>query len=227
MRHLPKPELEPASDAMRPLAHRNERRAGPMAWWRLTCIKPARAFRVSMDTIPFAPHVHGRCGSPIPEETSMRSRPFVVLLAWLALLVGQVAPAAANDLTRSVTSGDIAVNFGVVPANQTAAAGGSAADASSNVNLYLLTVALFDRSTGKRIENAHITAVVKGPRSEASSFHTKPKQMQLEPARDGNAVTYGHVFDARWKGIYHIDLAITRDGSTHVEHVRLNYDQQF
>jgi hypothetical protein len=170
LRHLPKPELEPASDAMRPLAHRNERRAGPMAWWRLTCIKPARAFRVSMDTLPFAPHVHGRCGSPIPEETSMRSRPFVVLLAWLALLVGQVAPAAANDLTRSVTSGDIAVNFGVVPANQTAAAGGSAADASSNVNLYLLTVALFDRSTGKRIENAHITAVVKARAAKPARF---------------------------------------------------------
>lgn len=60
----------------------------------------------------------------------MRSRPFVLLLAWLALLVGQVAPAAANDLTRSVTSGDIAVNFGVVPANQTAAAGGSAASST-------------------------------------------------------------------------------------------------
>ncbi len=157
----------------------------------------------------------------------MRSRIFLVLLAWLVLLVGEVSTAGANDLTRSVTTRDLAVHYGVVPASRVAAPGGSSSEASRNVNLYLLTVAVFDRSTGKRVENAHIVAVVRGPRSEASPFHSKSTRIQLDPVRNGDAVTYGNVFDARWKGVYHIDLTIARDGVAHPEHVRLNYDQQF
>jgi len=157
----------------------------------------------------------------------MRSRIFLVLLAWLALLVGAVSTAGANDLTRSVTTGKLVVHYGVVPASRAATPGGGSGVASNNVNLFLLTVALFDRSNGKRIDNAHVVAVVQGPRSEASAFHSKSTRIALDPTQDGNAVTYGNVFDARWKGVYHIDLTITSDGLAHPEHVRLNYDQQF
>ncbi|MBR8067599.1 hypothetical protein KDX32_31570 [Burkholderia ambifaria] len=157
----------------------------------------------------------------------MRSRIFLVLIAWLALLVGEVSPACANDLTRSVTTGKLVVHYGVVPASRAATAGGASGAASDNVNLFLLTVALFDRSNGQRIEHAHVVAVVQGPRSEASAFHAKSTRIPLDPTRDGNAITYGNVFEARWKGVYHIELTITRDGLAQPEHVRLNYDQQF
>jgi hypothetical protein len=126
-----------------------------------------------------------------------------------------------------VTTGKLVVHYGVVPASRAATAGGSSGAASDNVNLFLLTVALFDRSNGQRIEHAHVVAVVHGPRSEASAFHAKSTRIPLDPTRDGNAVTYGNVFEARWKGVYHIDLTITRDGLAQQEHVRLNYDQQF
>ncbi|MCS3394581.1 hypothetical protein [Burkholderia thailandensis] len=193
----------------------------------MICIKPAFSLHVSINNMPVNVLQHCRHGTSTAEEAPMRSRIFLVLLAWLALLVGEVSTACANDLTRSVTTRDLAVHYGVVPASSTVAPGGSSDEASRNVNLYRLTVALFDRSTGKRIENAHVVAVVRGPRSEASSLHATSTRIQLAPARDGNAVTYGNVFDARWKGVYHIDLMITRDGIAHPEHVRLNYDQQF
>ena len=153
--------------------------------------------------IPVATRAHCRCGTSAVREDPLRSRIFLVLIAWLALLVGEVSPACANDLTRSVTTGKLVVHYGVVPAGRAATAGGSSGEASNNVNLYRLTVALFDRSNGKRIENAHVVAVVQGPRSEASSFHSKSTGIQLDLTRDGNAVTYGNVFDARWKGVYH------------------------
>ncbi|WP_244100700.1 hypothetical protein [Burkholderia ambifaria] len=92
----------------------------------------------------------------------MRSRIFLVLIAWLALLVGEVSPACANDLTRSVTTGKLVVHYGVVPAGRAATAGGASGAASDNVNLFLLTVAMFDRSNGQRIEHAHVVVVVQG-----------------------------------------------------------------
>jgi len=92
----------------------------------------------------------------------MRSRIFLVLIAWLALLVGEVSPACANDLTRSVTTGKLVVHYGVVPAGRAATVGGASGAASDNVNLFLLTVAMFDRSNGQRIEHARVVAVVQG-----------------------------------------------------------------
>lgn len=157
----------------------------------------------------------------------MRSRINLILLVWMALLVGGVSDAYADDLTRSVTTSDLTIRYGVVPASHAATLAGVSPQATHNLNLYLLTVALFDRSTGERIENAHVVAIVKGPRSEASHLHAKPMTKSLDPAREGGAVTYGNVFDARWKGIYHIELVITRNGEVRPEHVKFNYDQQF
>ncbi|WP_257128456.1 hypothetical protein [Burkholderia sp. MSMB1459WGS] len=194
----------------------------------MICVKPAFSLHVSMEArYRVALRAHCRRGRTTAEEASMRSRIFPVLLAGLALLAGEVSTACANDLTRSVTTPTLVIHYGVVPASRAATPGGHAGDASNNVSLYLLTVALFDKSNGNRIEHARVAAVVQGPRSEASSFHSKPTRMQLDPTPDGNAVTYGNVFDARWKGVYHIDLTITGDGLAHPEHVRLNYDQQF
>ncbi|WP_175746976.1 hypothetical protein [Burkholderia pyrrocinia] len=157
----------------------------------------------------------------------MRLRINSILLVWLLMLVGNISAAYADDLTRSVTTRDLSIHYGVVPTSQASAPTRSSPQAIHNVNLYVLTVALFDKSTGKRIEDAHVVAVVRGPRSEASRVHSKAVTMQLDPVREGGAITYGNVFDARWKGTYHIELSITQNGETHPEHVLLNYEQQF
>ncbi|CAN0624384.1 exported protein of unknown function [Burkholderia multivorans] len=132
----------------------------------------------------------------------MRSRIYSVFLVWMVLFVGTVSAAFADELTRSVTTRHLTVHYGVVPARHAAElASGSSPEAAHNVNLYVLTVALFDRSTGESIENAHVMAVVNGPRSEASRLHAKPMTRRLDPARAGGSVTYGNLFDMRWRGM--------------------------
>nr|WP_243849578.1 hypothetical protein [Paraburkholderia rhizosphaerae] len=174
------------------------------------------------------PFAASASGCPALEEIRMLSRIHSILLVWMVLFVGTVSAAFADELTRSVTTRHLTVHYGVVPASHAPKlVSGSSPDAAHNVNLSVLTVALVDRSNGERIGNAHVMAVVKGPRSEASHLHAKPTTKPLDPAWADGTVTYSNMFDMRWGGIYHIELLITRKGETHPERVRFNIDQQF
>ncbi|MFL9941918.1 hypothetical protein [Paraburkholderia graminis] len=157
----------------------------------------------------------------------MRSRIYSVLLVWMVLFVGVGSAAFADELTRSVTTRHLTVHYGLVPVSRAAElASGSSREAVHDVNLYVLTVALFDRATGESVQNARVMAVIKGPRSEASRVHAKPSARPLNPVRASGPVTYSNTFDMRWSGIYHVELLITRKGETHPERVRFNIEQQ-
>ena len=70
-----------------------------------------------------------------------------------------------------------------------------------------LVVALFDNATGRRIEDAQVTAAVMAPGLN-SQWKT------LEPMRVAEAVTYGNYFDMPREGAYHIQLRIRRPGQS-------------
>jgi len=68
-----------------------------------------------------------------------------------------------------------------------------------------LVVALFDNATGRRIEDAQVTAAV-------MELGLGSQWKTLEPMRIAEAVTYGNYFDMPSGATYHIQVRIRRPG---------------
>ncbi|SHK25798.1 hypothetical protein [Paraburkholderia terricola] len=49
----------------------------------------------------------------------------------------------------------------------------------------------------------------------------------LEPMLVGDTVTYGSYFDMRWRGVYHVNLVVTRKSEPKPVKVNFDVDQQF
>lgn len=135
---------------------------------------------------------------------------------WIALLLvmGLItlnAGAAASDApeTFQVVDG-VAIYLGVMPAQivqghareheESKMHGGVPAGRYRDH----VVVALFDNASGRRIEDAQVTAVM-------MELGLGAKQKTLEPMRIADSVTYGNYFEML-NGIYHIQLRIRLAG---------------
>jgi len=83
---------------------------------------------------------------------------------------------------------------------------------------YLVTVAVRDRSSGKRLDNADVTATV-GPLGLSGT------QKRLAPATFGGVLTYGNYFAMPKPGHYEVNVLVRRPGSSGRELVQLNYER--
>ncbi|WP_052406189.1 hypothetical protein [Paraburkholderia heleia] len=146
----------------------------------------------------------------------------------MTLLCAAASGVHAGGLDRSVTKSDLTVHFGVVPAeNAQAVERGASAPADTqagSASSYHLVVALFDKSSGKRVDNVIVTAKVIGP---AHSAHKQTQVKPLQELRINDTVTYGNYFDMSWEGHYRIDLSIQRKDQTEPTRIRLAYDHRF
>ncbi|MFX1677407.1 hypothetical protein PWR63_35140 [Paraburkholderia sp. A2WS-5] len=152
-----------------------------------------------------------------------------LLLAVLVIFLGTTAGAAhADALNRSTTKSGLTVHFGVVPADKAMVVerGASAPEDTQTHggSSYHLVVALFDKSTGARIDDATVTAKVTSP---AHKSRAQPQVKLLQALRINDTVTYGNYFEMPWQGRYRIDLSVTRKGNAEPTHIRLAYDQHF
>lgn len=120
------------------------------------------------------------------------------------VMLNPIAAAADAPENFQVVDG-VALYLGVMPAQlvqgHTAMHGGVSAARYRDH----LVVALFDNATGRRIEDAQVTAAVMAP-GLSSQWKT------LESMRVAEAVTYGNYFDMPREGAYHIQLRIRHPG---------------
>ncbi len=153
---------------------------------------------------------------------------FLTILA-VTLLSASAGAVHADQLNRSVTKSGLTVHFGIMPAEkaQSADRGANAPTESASGPArasYHLVVALFDKSTGERIDDATVTAKVTSP-SHKSRAGTQVKPLQ--EMRINDTTTYGNYFDMPWQGRYRIDLSVKRKGRAEPIPVRLKYDHHF
>ena len=148
---------------------------------------------------------------------------------WMALLLvmGLItlnAGAAASDApeTFQVVDG-VAIYLGVMPAQivqghakeheESKMHGGVPAGRYRDH----VVVALFDDASGRRIEDAQVTAGV-------MELGLGPERKTLEPMRINDSVTYGNYFDMPDNGIYHIQVRIRLSG--HSQSVEATFTQR-
>lgn len=135
-----------------------------------------------------------------------RRKFFGVLLA--GALGALPAPAAArDDPSNSRVVDGVAIYFGVMPAEmvqghpkghpEAQMHGGPPAGGHRDH----VVVALFDGATGKRIENAEVTANV-------MEIGLAGQRKKLEPMQIAGTVTYGNYFDFASKNAYHVIVRI-------------------
>lgn len=88
--------------------------------------------------------------------------------------------------------------------------------AARSGNAHLL-VALFDDSSGQRVEDAAVEAIVRGDR------HGGARRVRLEPMRVDGALTYGG-FTTLAAERYHVDVQVRVQGAPRVVHLRFILD---
>ena len=134
----------------------------------------------------------------------------LVLVAAVILVDGSLA--FAGDEHAKVVDG-IAIYLGIVPCEMIQGPerqmhGG----VPKMLHCHHVMVALFDNASGKRIEDAKVSAKVREPGVSGVSGVEKP----LEPMPIAGSMTYGNFFPISAPGEFLIDLKITRPGSPHV-----------
>jgi hypothetical protein len=146
----------------------------------------------------------------------------------ISLLAATTAAAYADEPAQSITEHGLTVHYGVMPATkaQNVERGADAvpkgADATPGLSSYHLVVALFRSNTDERIKDATVLATVKGPKGPKGKAHSRPVTKHLEPMLISDTVTYGNFFDMRWRGVYHVTLAVTRKNES--KPVKVSFD---
>jgi hypothetical protein len=146
---------------------------------------------------------------------AVNTRLMVVLLAIGLVSLNPIAVAADVPENFQVVDG-VAIYLGVMPAQIVQGHPKEHPEASMHGGVPVkgrrdhVVVALFDNTTGQRIENAQASGSVMEPGLGS-------KQKKLEPMRIADNVTYGNYFDLSDNNIYHIKLQIRRPGVPDVE----------
>lgn len=91
-------------------------------------------------------------------------------------------------------------------------------DIPERADTYLVTVAVADRASGERIEDADVTATV-------APLGLSGSRKRLQRATLAGAVTYGNYFRMPKSGIYQVDVVVRRSGSRDSDLVRLEYQR--
>ncbi len=79
--------------------------------------------------------------------------------------------------------------------------------ASQEANEFHVTIALFERDSGKRVEDAEVRATVSG------LGHVGTSRLQLEPMSIAETVTYGGFITMSGKDRYTIAVEVRKPGS--------------
>ncbi len=143
----------------------------------------------------------------------MKRRSVVTMFGVCALIVALAARAADDDYK---TAGGLAVYLGVLPAALVRGHQGMHGDSSSDPHAYHVVAAVFDASTGARIEDAKVEARVT-PRRLAGEARA------LEPMEIAGTVTYGNYFTMGGSDPYRIELSISPSGGGQSVKVEFTY----
>ena len=143
----------------------------------------------------------------------MKRRSVVTMFGVCALIMALAARAADDDYK---TAGGLAVYLGVLPAALVRGHQGMHGDVSSGPHAYHVVAAVFDASTGARIEDAKVEARVT-PRRLAGEARA------LEPMEIAGTLTYGNYFTMGGSDPYRIEFSITRAGAVEPVEVEFAY----
>lgn len=143
----------------------------------------------------------------------MKRRSVAAMFGVCALLAA--ACAADNDDSYKTADG-LAVYLGVLPAALVRGHEGMHGDVSSGRHAYHVVAAVFDASTGARVEDAKVEARVT-PRRLASETRA------LEPMEIAGTVTYGNYFTMGGSDPYRIELSISPSGGGQPVKVEFTY----
>lgn len=157
-----------------------------------------------------------------------RSAPLFGFAAALALLLSLLSaqPARAASDGNYQVAGDLAVYLGIVPAAivRGHAAGHAEAQmhggAPRGADDDHLVVAIFEKDTGSRVENAEITATISG------LGHVGRTRIALEPMPMAGATTYGAFVSLPGGDRYSIEIDIRRPATAAPTHVTFAYERE-
>lgn len=144
-------------------------------------------------------------------------------LFWIVLVVFAVVAAPGSTAPREPyqTAGDVTVYLGVIPGPVVRGHpprqmhGGAA----GGLDEYHLTVALFERGSGARIENAEVWATISG------LGHVGTTRLQLKPMSIADTITYGGFVRMTGKDRYTISVEAHRPESKTPLKVQFTYDK--
>jgi hypothetical protein len=140
-----------------------------------------------------------------------------VTVTWLLFSLAPVVwafPGQAAEPGPYQQVSDLAIYLGVIPAAVVRGHPSAHAEASMHKDArspgrqdYHLTIALFERESGKRVENAEVIGTVSG------LGHIGTNQLRLEPMLIAGTVTYGGYVPMARNEQYTITLDISRPGA--------------
>lgn len=145
----------------------------------------------------------------------------------LVLAAGLFAGGWLRNSAPPPSDARLAVELGVMPAEvirhrygpQSAEAMAYGGVSSAADDAYLVTVALTERNSGQRIDDARVTATV-------GALGLSGASEALQPAAFASALTYGNYFRMPKPGAYRIDLAVERPGLDGRDLIRLVYHRE-
>ncbi len=162
-------------------------------------------------------------GGEEDRETSLMFRRVEFQAAAIALVLAAVFVAGGWVGGAPTPSDRLTVDLGVLPAEQIREQYGpdskeaSAYGGVSEVaDAYLVTVAVSDRASGERIEDATVSATV-------SQLGLSGATRELRPSSFGGALTYGNYFRMPKPGQYRIDVVVDRPELEGTDLIRLQY----
>lgn len=155
-----------------------------------------------------------------------RQRMCGLLFTLPLVAAGALAPdlSASADEFEKATDG-ISVYLGVVPCDALQAVPRTQDETKMHGGIpaiqqcHHVMVALFDESSGARIEDATVSAAV-------GEFGMYAESKPLERMTDNGTITYGNYFQIPQKRMYRIDLRIHRNGLSHVSQAAFDYEDQ-
>lgn len=147
------------------------------------------------------------------------------LLAAAVLTVSQPHLVHAQVLAPSQETSDLVVYLGVMPAQLIRGHAPTHTEASMHGGAppagdQHIVVAVFDKASGTRIENAEVTAVVSG------LGHLGTTRVRLEPMQIAGTVTYGGFVPMSGNDRYTIAVEIRRPGTGSPEAAQFTYMSQ-
>jgi len=151
-----------------------------------------------------AEHAHSahQCG-----RGQAPARLLTILVVALTLAFGAVGPAAADETDNYQTVDGMGVYLGILPAAMVEGHPIAHAEAEmhggppSGAHAYHIIIAIFEETTGERVEDAKVTAVVSG------LGHVGRTNVTLEPMSIEDTVTYGAFIDL--SGMERFDIAVS------------------
>ena len=152
-----------------------------------------------------------------------RARAVTVVAALAIACSALPRPAWSAVVDGYKTAAGLAVYLGVLPAAMLRGHAGHRGDAGMHGGVprgrseHHLVVAVFDASSGARIEDADVNATVSEP------GHVAETRLRLEPMRLADTVTYGGFAALPSPGHYTIGIEIRRPGAERPAQVAFDY----